>query len=236
MEESAMTEESVTEDKSTTYSKVYDPARRRFYGGVLIFAVLAGIVLTAVPEFRDRLFDRIYILKTAITGEIKTDILPVGESDIPYPEEFMRPRSGAAGAASASAESIKKRSAIVLLNAQPVKPPVLIGSTDSAKPVPTEVADVSEYDDGVKFRQGETEREVYEKTLAVNKKLTALTQGDDPELTFKTWGVAQRDEDVYWVRVIFLNTSGSEVEYRWVMNIASGKSTPLNFAAKSAFN
>jgi hypothetical protein len=210
--------------------------RQWIYGGVLFFAAAAGISLTAVPAIRDRLFDRIQTLKTAWLGETQFDITPVGENDIPYPEEFLRPRSSEAASRevtsrpSAEPEQ-KKRLRIVQSDIPSITPPGFseaAGSGGSAK-----AKAGTEEDDSPRFQQGEIEREAYEKTLAANEKLAAMVQGGNPDLSFKTWDAARRSAEIYWVRVIFQNASGAEVEYIWQTDISSGRSAPLNYNSRS---
>jgi len=209
-------------------NKKYDPSRRLIYGGVLIFTVAACISLTAVPAIRARLLDRINVLKTACCGEVQTDILPLGENDIPYPEEFLRPRSSDAGSRP-YVEYIQKHLPVVKPGVPlKVKPPALSEADDSGKS-----AESDEDDDSPRFMQGESERDAYEKTLAANEKLAAMARGGNPDFSLKTWGASRREGDIYWVRVIFHNASGAEVEYIWRTDISSGKSAPLNFNARS---
>ena len=212
--------------------KGYDRVRRRVYGGTLFFAVTAAVLLTAVPESRERLFDRINVLKTAMIYDSRQDIMPVGENDIPYPEEFLRPTSGAV-VSRPSAKPAVKRQTIVQPNVPVIRPPVFLGAADSGRLAKAE--EKVEYDDADSpgFRQGETEREAYEKTLALNDKLAAMVQDGNPDLSFKTWSAARRDGDIYWVRVIFQNESGADVEYIWQTDISSDKTAPLNFNARS---
>jgi hypothetical protein len=208
--------------------KEYGRARRWIYNGTLLLAVASGVSLAVVPALRLRLLDRIFILKTAITGETKPDITPIGENDIPYPEEFLRSGSAAVGSRP-PAETVQKRLIIAQPGAPSITPPVLLGAADSGSAAESEEND----GDSPRFQQGEIEREAYEKTLASNEKLAAAVQGGDHELSFKTWGAAPRDGGVYWVRVIFRNASGADVEYIWQTDVSSGKTSPLNFNARS---
>ena len=208
--------------------KKYDDTRRWFYGGTLIFAVAAGILLTAVPPLRARLFDRVHIITAAMTGDVMPDITPMGENDIPYPEEFMRPRS-AAVVSRPSAETFQKRLSDAQAAGQVITPPVLLG-TDGAG-ISAEAKD--DDDNSLLFLQGEIEQEAYEKTLAANEALALAVQGGDSGLSFQTWGAVQRNGSVYWVRVIFRNAAGVDVEYIWQTDISSGKADPLNFNARN---
>jgi len=210
-------------------NKGHDLIRRRIYGGALIFAVAVGISLTAIPTLRARLFDRIHILKTAATGESQPVITSIGENDIPYPEEFMRPVSGAVVSRSPD-EPAQKRLGIVQSDVPLIKPSILSGAANAGRFAESEP---EKDDDSPGFIQGENELEAYEKTLAANEKLASLVQGGNQELSFKTWGAILMDEGVYWVRVIFQNASGADVEYIWQTDISSGKTAPLNFNARS---
>ena len=209
----------------------YDRSRRRVYGGVLLFAVTAAILLTAVPPLRARLFDRIDVIKTAMVYEIQHDIMPVGENDLPYPEEFLRTAFGAV-VSSPYVEPAPKR--LIVVQPEVITPPVLSkAGRGSPAGVEEETKEAEDDSDALRFRQGETEREAYEKTLATNVKLAAMVQGGNPDISFKTWDAVHRDGDVYWVRVIFQNAAGTDVEYIWQTDISSDRSTPLNFNARS---
>ena len=214
-------------ERSGADNKGHDRVRRRIYGGILIFTAAAGISLSAVPALRARLFDRIYILKTAMTGGTQPDIAPIGENDIPYPEEFMRPASGAA-ASRPQTESVQIRRITVQSDVPSKTPPALLGAAP-----PGRIAESEEDADSPRFLQGEIEREAYEITLAANEKLASLVQVGDHETGFKAWGAAHRGGGVYWVRVIFRNASGDDVEYIWQTDVSSGKTAPLNFNARS---
>jgi len=210
-----------------TETKSYDSVRRRIYGGILIFAVAVGILSTAVPALRARLFERIHILHTAMRGEAQPEIINMGENDIPYPEEFMRRGSGAV--VSFPPTDPSQRPLLVQADgAALITTPVLIGAVGSGSP-----ADIDKDDDSPRFQQGDIEREAYEITLAANEKLAAAVRSGDDELVFKKWGASRRNIDVYWVRVIFQNASGADVEYIWQTNISSGSVAPLNFNARN---
>ena len=205
--------------------------RRRIYSGVLLFAVAAGLSLVVVPVLRARLFDRIHLLKAAAVNNAQPVITPIGESDTPYPEEFLRKVPGA-GVSRPPSEPAQKRLIVVQPDVPSITPPVLLGAADSVRSAEAGQGEDGD-DDSPRFIQGEIEREAYEKTLASNDKLASVVQGGDYELSFKTWGAALMDGSVYWVRVIFQNESGADVEYIWQTDISSGKTTPLNFNARN---
>jgi len=210
-------------------NKEHDRIRRRIYGGVLIFTAAAGLALTMIPTIRTRLFERVYLLIAAATGEAQPVITPMGENNIPYPVEFMRP-SSVAVVSRPTDEPAQKRLIVVQPDVPSITPPVFLGSADAGRFAEAEQDDT---EDSPRFLQGEIEREAYDKTLAVNEKLALMVKDGNHELSFKTWGAALMDGGVYWVRVIFQNESGADVEYIWQMDISSGKTTPLNFNARS---
>ena len=210
-------------------NKKHGRIRRRIYGGVLVFAVAAGISLTVIPALRARLFDRIHILIAAATDEPQPVITPMGENDIPYPEEFLRPSSSAV-VSFPSDEPAQKQRIAVQPNVASITPPVLLNAMDAGRFAEVEQSDD---DDSPRFVQGEIEREAFEKTLAANEKLALMVENGNNELSFKTWSAAHMDGGVYWVRVIFENKPGADVEYIWQTDIFSGKTAPLNFNARN---
>ena len=214
--------------------------RRRVYGGLLIFVVFAGILMIGLPQLRTRLFDRIHLIRNAVTGETPPDILPMGELGILYPEEFAR---------QASPENPNApRSAILRQPAEPdtsadtvSRRRLTVVSPEGISSSKTQPANDST-DLTPRFQQGVPEREAYEKVLAANTLLSGMVEGGNPQLRFKTWDAARRGEELYWVRVIFTSTvdakdandsTGKDVEYIWQVEGANDKVTPLNFNARS---
>jgi len=51
-------------------------------------------------------------------------------------------------------------------------------------------------------------------------------------MKFKTWDAANRQDDVYWVRLKF-NNEGVESEYIWQVKLLSQEVSPLSYNAKS---
>lgn len=210
-------------------NKGYDRIRRRIYGGVLVFTVVTCASLTAIPALRTLLFDRVHRLRTAAMGESQPVIIQMSEDDIPYPEEFMRQTTGVLVPRSTD-ELAQKRGIIINPDVPSITPPLLAISPETGRFTETEQ---DENDDSPRFLQGEIEQEAYEKTLAANEKLALMVQGDDRELSFKTWGAVLMDGGVYWVRVIFQTASGVDKEYIWQTDISSGKTVPLNYNARN---
>jgi hypothetical protein len=178
-------------------------------------------------------------MKSAAAGEARPDIHPMGspaEDQIPYPEEFLRPEAPKIPAG--------PRAAVLRQSTEPAEPLDIQRSwtrfpstetptskmrpADAAKPVADEDADLTP-----RFQQGAKEKEAYEKVLDANATISGMVGGSDPNLRFKTWGAANRGDGLYWVRVVFTNASGTDVEYIWQVEGATGKVTPLSFNARS---
>jgi hypothetical protein len=211
-------------------NKRHSRVRLLFYGGVLFFTVAVVILLSAVPALRARLYGRTHIFKNAMSGEAPPEITPVGMNDIPYPEEFLRPRSGAT-VSFQPVEPIQKRLVITQSGVQSITPPMLL-ETEASGRIP-ETGREDNDPDSPRFLQGEIEREAYEKTLDANEKLASMVKEAEPGFSLKSWGAARRDGGIYWVRLIFQNASGADVEYIWQTDISSGKTSPLNFNARN---
>ena len=84
------------------------------------------------------------------------------------------------------------------------------------------------------FRQGDVEREAYNLVLGKYTTVSGMVTGNNPALRFKTWAAAKREEDTYWVRLIFEQASDkSEVSYIWEVKVTAKQVTPLNYNARS---
>ena len=224
-----------------------DNRRRRWiYNGLLIFVVVAGILLVGLPQLHTRLFDRIHLLRRAAAGETRPDILSMGENIIPYPEEFTRSVSPENPNAPRSA--ILRSTSLSVEPAEPVEPVdtvrrrrLTVPSQGGTPYSDTQSTD-SDADLTPRFQQGATEKEAFEKVLTANATLSGMMDGSNPQMRFKAWGAAHRGEGLYWVRVVFTSTAGTEdandaagkdVEYIWQVEDATDKVTALNFNARS---
>jgi len=83
------------------------------------------------------------------------------------------------------------------------------------------------------FRQGEMEKQAYGLLLQWNPNVDQMVRGSNASLQFKNWSAAKRDEDTYWVRILFQNAADrTEVAYIWEVKISSKQVTPLNYNAR----
>jgi hypothetical protein len=83
------------------------------------------------------------------------------------------------------------------------------------------------------FSQGEMEKEAYGLLLQWNPNVDQMVRGGNASLQFKNWSAAKREEDTYWVRLLFQNaTDKTEVAYIWEVKISTKQVTPLNYNAR----
>jgi hypothetical protein len=83
------------------------------------------------------------------------------------------------------------------------------------------------------FRQGDMEKEAYGMLLQWNPNVDQMVRGSNASLQFKNWGATKREEDTYWVRILFQNAADkTEVAYIWEVKISSKQVTPLNYNAR----
>lgn len=216
------------------------------YAGLVVFVALVGGTILAVPQLRHRLLDRIQVLKSAAVGDVKPVSAQVGENHEPFPEEFVlkappvpTPDQLPAGVFSqlpsregSSTQPIgKERPPLAARRGS--KPPVLIREQDSGEPADSFPMESSE--SGPQYKQGRIEQDAYDLVLKSNKSLAEMIQGSNPSLHFKSWDVAHRGEDVYWVRVTFQGEGKQDVRYIWQVILSTGEITPLSFNARSLF-
>jgi hypothetical protein len=220
--------------------------RSSFYKYLLLFIVLAGLPVIAIPTLRNRLSIRIQILKAAWLQNEPPSITQVGSNENPFPPEYERPVPQISDKTRLSAIANPAPVAAKPAPGSESSPIKVVGILpSSAKKIATAstiAANSSENEAGSpedspnslpEYKQGKNEKEAYELVLKSNKTLAAMVQGGNPALQWKTWGAAHRGEDSYWVRVIFLNKEKTEIEYIWQVKIASGEVLPLSYNARS---
>ncbi|HTY63755.1 MAG TPA: hypothetical protein VMG30_16020 [Acidobacteriota bacterium] len=217
--------------------------RRRVYGGLLLFVIVAGVPMFSVPAFRNRLFTRVHALKVAFTGETQPVMVQTNENPGPFPAEYERP-------APPPVAQVFKQPPVTIVAAAPQKKEtpervrprrtLKIPSVDSAVPSTDENAEprrpspaAAESENQPKYQQGTIEKEVYDLLLSSNPAIAGLVQGSNPSLKFLSWDVAGRGEDIYWVRLKFRADGKPEVEYIWQVQLQSKKTSPLNYNART---
>jgi len=231
--------------------------RFRFYAGVLVFIIGVGLPLIAVPSLRHRLGGRLTQLKQAAQGNSipESVVAQVGQNPEPFPAQYEKPivipqkppvlsftqgslqvlpqgtakvvpqaRAKAAPQPPALAEPRRKRELRI--------PTGIPGEAETQPPVQPAVETDTNLEP--EFRQGEIEKEAYNLVLQKNPTLAGMVTGNNPSLQFKSWAAAKRDEDTYWVRLLFQQAQDHmEVAYIFEVKISAKQATPLNYNARS---
>ena len=211
--------------------------RFRVYASLLIFVIGIGTPMIIVPALRSRLISRTYAIKQALLvgpEKSKPVTAQVGENSTPFPEEFARPQKSVP-------QNLPRPTAL--------NPVYQTGTTyRPAKPLPKEgnppadsearqaVPEALPGDSAAEpdYRTGKVEQEAYDLLLRSNETVLKMVQGSDPALRFTGWGVAKREEDVFWVRLTFMQSPQDvEAQYIWQIKLQSKQIAPLNYNARS---
>jgi len=225
-------------------------SRYRFYAALLLFVVVVGVPMLAVPSLRGRLLGRAGRLRAAAAG--KSNTLPVsaavGQSALPFPAQYERPvatrpqlpqfppipglldLTGNRPPAVAARPPV--RSAPPRTESIPTTEPAPPGASAPAAPAGGQPEAPSSNDPV--YQQGPTEKEAYDILLGDSATVRAIADGTYPPLRLKAWAGARRDEDTCWVRLTLAPSSGgAEGEYIWQVKMGAREATPLNFNART---
>jgi hypothetical protein len=211
----------------------FERFRYRLYLGLLIFVVVVGLPILGIPSLRHRLVERVQVLKDAIGHDGRPDPLMarIGENRDPFPKEYEIPvlkRQGPPG--------------VIYMADRAYSPGYTGPSTaapESAAQVPETAADpgTADADAEPEFRQGPMEKQAYDLLLQSKERVAGMVQGKDAALRFKDWSAARIEEDLFYVRVTFIQASDkAEVPYIWQVRLESKQVTPLNYHARSVPN
>jgi hypothetical protein len=219
--------------------------RNRFYTLLLLFVVVIGLPMVAVPNLRNRLSARIHLLKAAVAENVNAVIAEVGANQEPFPAEYEKEVPSVPQAfklppsSTVYTQTQRVYTPVPSDVAQNATPSVLnldgSPSVDEGETIvemdPAEV-DAPE-ESGPAFQQGEAERDAYDLLLQSNSQISELVMGSDASLTFDTWDAAHRGEDIYWVRLKFKSEGNPDREYIWQVKLGSKEITPLSYHARS---
>jgi hypothetical protein len=216
------------------------------YIGLLLFVTIAGLPMVAIPSLRNRLSERIFVLKTAISGDIMPATAQVGANLGGFPKEYeapapaaFRPFSPASserktyamiapGLIAPETRKVPRRMRILEVPSSEASSVLLEPETSSAlavskKPEPE-----------AQFRQGDGEKDAYTLLMRSSTSIAGLVQGSNPSLHFVSWGALHKGEDVYLVRLKFQSDeTPGEVYYIWEVKLKTSEVTPLSYNAKS---
>ncbi len=200
----------------------------RLYLGLLLFVVVVGLPILSIPSLRHRLQLRAGILREALlvsANSVPPIVAGVGENTEPFPKEYEIPLQTWAQSPGAFQFRV----------------PVFRAGTEPGSEASTTAegqagvdAEQSGEEAAIDFRQGDAEREAYDLVLKSSEILAGMVQGKDPSLRFVRWAAARREEDIYWVDVMFTRSAdGGEARYIWQVNMANGKVSPLSSLARA---
>lgn len=232
-----MVSEAKSNRASAGFSSFYR-TRQRVYGALLLFVIVAGVPIAAVPKLRTRVVTRAQVLWEAMTGKRAPAMVQVGEYQEPFPSEFARPappvpqvlhfpppekvlstKQGGFIPRSDSKSGMIAR-----------KSPSSIEGEEAGEEREPESA---EGDNEPKYQQGKMEQEAYDLLLNSNPAIAEIVKGNNSSFKFKAWDAAIRGEDTYWVR-LKLETGGKpEADYIWQVKLQSKQASPLNYNARS---
>jgi len=218
--------------------------------------------MAAIPTLRNRLSERIFVLRGAIGGNIMPVTAQVGGNPEGIPSRYeisvneasplfppaisgsknyslIRPGLVAPGSMARSSIAPEllapeSRKAPRRLRI-PEAPSGEVGSEPAVEPKahPAPVAS-KEPDSEVKFQQGNSEKEAYNLLVRSSTSIAGLVQGSNPSLHFISWDAAHKGEDVYWVRLRFQSEGNpGEVDYIWEVKLKTSEVIPLSYNAKS---
>jgi hypothetical protein len=219
---------------------------RSGYTGLLLWVVIVGLPIVAIPSLRDRLSERIFVLKTAISGDIMPATAQVGANPGGFPKEFEAPVPAAFGPFSPAASERKTYTMIApgLIAPETRKVPrrmrILEVPSREALGVllepdtPSAPAVSKEPEPEVQFRQGNSEKDAYTLLMRSSTSIAGLVRGSNPSLRFVSWGAMHKGEDVFWVRLKFQSEeTPGEVDYIWEVKVKTSEVIPLSYNAKS---
>jgi hypothetical protein len=233
--------------------------RHRIYVGLLVFVVLAGLPVIGVPFLRHRVSERVQLLRTAISGDYtKLVTLKPGENSQPFPSEYEQPvakanipeipayildpnqpvTAGKIYLAPKKERKIEPASQVPFESRRILRPvppsqaqPEQTVQDQNQETNPSEEARESAEPN---YKQGRLEQEVYDVLLKSDNNLVGLIQGANNSLRFKSWDVAKRAEDLYWVRILFTQLpAGTDMECIWQVQLMAKQVMPLNYNARA---
>jgi hypothetical protein len=229
------------------YSPRVFMAKRSGYTGLLFFIVIVGLPIVTIPSLRNRLSERIFVLKAAISGDIMPAAAQVGAGREGFPKEYEDPapttfRPYSPAVTENKGYTMIAPGLIAIENRKAPRrlriPEAPVREVLSEPPLEQKIQSIptvsKESESEVKFQQGSGEKDAYNLLMRSSPSIAGLVQSGNPSLRFVSWGAAQKGEDVYWVRLRFQSekTQG-EVDYIWEVKLQTSEVIPLSYNAKS---
>lgn len=200
---------------------------QKAYLGLLIFVVIAGMPLVAVPALRARLKTRVQTLRAAAYGEAIVSPparASVGENREPFPKEYARAALPPPYQPKVEAPS-RAPFRFVLGGEESATAPARQTPPAKGKPQTGGTAQAAGGDQPpaagssggeTQYKKGKSEQNAYDLLLASNPTLAGMVKGNDPALKFQDWGAALMGQESYYVMVSFVQTNDGTVrKYIW---------------------
>jgi hypothetical protein len=220
--------------------------RKRVYTGMLLFIILIGLPILTAPFLRNRLSERIFVLKATITGYVKPAIALVGANSEGFPKEYEMPAPVPPPIFPLTSKGKTNYSLISpgLISLVPDKAPRKLRIPEAPTTIiqngpPLEQKAQSaavapeEPDSDVQFQQGNGEKDAYNLLLRSDTAIAGLVRGSNPSLHFMSWDASHKGDDVYLVRLRFQSEATPDVVYIWEVKLLTSEVTPLSYNAKS---
>ena len=210
--------------------------RRRVYSGMLLFVVVAGLPIVAVPSLRLRLQTRFLSLRSALQGERQQPapaLAVVGENREPFPSEYERAQVPPIFPEKFKPAPARQPVQIVLGGSAAAPAAIPQTAAAGAPAAATQPAEESGSQQ-IQYRKGKTEQEAFDLLVNSSQPLAGMIKGSDPALKFQDWSAAAIGNDTYNVMVTFVQAQDNVVrQYIWTVKPMSKEVLPLNHYARS---
>ncbi len=250
-----MDNSSKTEDRRIAHGAQDSRPKRslyhqRFYRGLLIFVLVAGLPLVALPSLRSGFRTRVQTLRAAIMGEPPVQApakVNVGANHEPFPKEYERAQAQARPSYLPKIEAQARSPYRIIIGGEERKPSDLEAAIPAAKgkpatpPVsaaPAGATNVGDSQTGAagsdsRYRKGENEQKAYDLLLSANATLAGMVKGSDPALKFQDWAAADMGQESYYVMVTFVQTLDNVArKYIWNVKLGTKEVIPLSAYAR----
>jgi len=219
---------------------------QKAYLGLLIFVVIAGMPIIAVPSLRMRLRTRTQVLRAAALGEAPVQpsiTATVGANREPFPKEYFQ--AAARPSYLPKLETPPRASFRITVGGDEPPATMTVGDPGASAKTRAQTADAGQAGAAdarpsagasggeSQYRKGTTEQEAYDLLLGANQILAGMLKGSDPALKYQDWGAAHMGQDSYYVMVSFVQISDNTVrKYIWNVKLATKEVVALSSYAR----
>lgn len=224
---------------------------RRFYTGLLIFVLVAGLPLVGLPSLRSQFRTRVQTLRGAVMGEPPIQApakANVGENQEPFPKEYERAQAQARPSYLPKIETPARSPYRIIIGGDEARPSTAQPAISAPKGKPAIPSAPPTVNTGTanpadsqttaagadsRYRKGKSEQEAYDLLLGANSTLAGMVKGSDPALKFQDWAAADMGQDSYYVMVTFVQTLDNVArKYIWNVKLGTKEIVPLSAYAR----